>query len=229
MPAALFAGIVCMPSCSKVDMGGPGNGMFLGSPDAIVTVKKLSSGETFFQLDDSTTLEPVGWDSPYKKEIRALVNYRMLNEKSEKFTHRVRMTRLDTVRTKPALRMEQNGSGAFKDIDPVDIIPDWLTVCEDGYLTIHFSAKWGLESSRNHPHLVNLLVNPSNPREMEFVHSANGDRNATVWRDGIVAFKISDFLSDIKEKEVILTLKWLSFDSQPQKKEMKLVYEVRRW
>ncbi len=228
--STLAAGIGFFSSCSKgyLDQNSP-RGFAFFWPDAIVTIKTLPSGESFFQLDDSTTLEPVGWKNPYlnKKEIRALVNFSLLDERSQQYSHRVRVMRVDTVRTKPAMLMHV-ADLPYKDVEPVDIITDWLTVCEDGYVTLHFSAKWGEDADRLHPHLVNLLINPDNPRELEFVHSVNGDRNGTVWRDGIVSFKISDLMPAIKEDEVILPLKWLSYDSQPQKKELKLVYKVRR-
>jgi hypothetical protein len=203
-----------------------GSGAF--KPDALVTIKPLPGGESYFQLDDSTTLEPVGWKNPYRKEIRALINFNLLNKKSEKYSHCIQVTRVDTIRTKDAVCMRLDKNVSTRDIEPVHLITDWLTVCEDGYMTIHFSAKWGDVSSKARPHLVNLVINPDNPREMEFVHSVNGDYNGTVWRDGLVAFKISDLLTGIKEDEVILTLKWLAYDSMPNKKELKLVYRVRR-
>ena len=57
---------------------------------------------------------------------------------------------------------------------------------------------------------------------MEFVHSVNGDYNGTVWRDGLVAFKISDCDRNQGGRSDI-DLKWLAYDSMPNKKELKLV------
>ncbi len=74
--------------------------------------------------------------------------------------------------------------------DPVDIVDDWVTVAEDGYLTLRFSTLWG---NRGIAHKVNLLTggNPENPYEVEFRHDACGDAGS--WRsDALVAFDLGE-------------------------------------
>ena len=92
--------------------------------------------------------------------------------------------------------------------DPVEIVNDWVTIAEDGYLTLRFRTKWG---DYNKAHFVNLLLgqNPSDPYEVEFRHNAYGDTYGTVG-DGLVAFKLVG-LPDTNGKTVPLTLKWKSF------------------
>ena len=92
--------------------------------------------------------------------------------------------------------------------DPVEIVDDWVTVAEDGYLTLRFSTLWG---SRGIPHKVNLLTggNPENPYEVEFRHDACGDAGS--WRsDALVAFDLGK-LPDTGGRTVKLTLVWRSF------------------
>lgn len=92
--------------------------------------------------------------------------------------------------------------------DPVEMIKDWVTIAEDGYLTLRFRTLWG---DRSKAHFVNLLVSkdPANPYEVEFRHNAYGDVYGTEG-DGLVAFKL-DELPDTEGKTVKLKLKWKSF------------------
>ena len=50
--------------------------------------------------------------------------------------------------------------------DPVEILNDWVTIAEDGYLTLRFATCWGNGQS----HFVNLIStqNPDNSYEVEF-------------------------------------------------------------
>ncbi len=93
--------------------------------------------------------------------------------------------------------------------DPVEIVNDWVTIAEDGYLTLRFRTIWG---DHNKAHFVNLLAgkDPENPYEVEFRHNAYGDIYGT-YADGLVAFKL-DSLPDTNGKTVKLKLKWKSFD-----------------
>ena len=91
------------------------------------------------------------------------------------------------------------------------MIKDWVTIAEDGYLTLRFRTLWG---DRNKAHFVNLLVNqdPANPYEVEFRHNAYGDVYVAEG-DGLVAFKL-DSLPDTQGKTVKLKLKWKSFSGE---------------
>ena len=95
----------------------------------------------------------------------------------------------------------------------VDIVRDWVTVAEDGYLTLRFRALWGGQN----PHYINLVtgVNPENPYEVELRHNVNGDPQ-NYWRDALVAFNLNEALPDTKGKTVKLTIRWRS--SQGYKK-----------
>ena len=71
----------------------------------------------------------------------------------------------------------------------MEIINDWVTIAEDGYLTLRFRTYWG---DRNKVHFVNLLISqdPANPYEVEFRHNAFGDIYGNS-ADGLVAFNLN--------------------------------------
>ena len=106
--------------------------------------------------------------------------------------------------------------------DPVEIVKDWVTVVEDGYLTLRFRTASG---NNGRIHYVNLVAgqNPDNPYEVEFCHDAQGDVTGDMF-DGLVAFKL-DCLPDTEGKTVKLLLKWNSFSGP---KQVELDYCTRR-
>lgn len=185
----------------------------INRPNAIVTVKPETAESKFFlQLDDSTTLTPLNMNSsPYgSKEVRAFINFRYAEQQNNKRNFNVYVNWMDSILTKPTaenLGTEENVKKYGQ--DPVEIgTSDWVTIAEDGYLTLSFKTKW----SSQRPHYVNLVTgeNPDNPYEVTFYHNADGDVNG-YWGYGIVAFKL-DKLPDTEGKTVDLTLKWKSYN-----------------
>ncbi|MBR6759183.1 MAG: NigD-like N-terminal domain-containing protein [Alistipes sp.] len=179
-------------------------------PNALVTVVPTEDEGCFLQLDDNTTLKPVNMaKSPFgNKEVRALTNYSPSKEPAAPYDRAVYINWIDSILTKDAISIEQMVPDFNYGEDPVEIVRDWVTIAEDGYLTLRFRTIWG---NIGRAHYVNLItgVNPGNPYEVEFRHNANGDTYGFV-RDGIVAFRL-DGLPDTEGKTVKLTLKWNSF------------------
>jgi len=171
--------------------------------NAIVTVKTDSEGSTFFQLDDSTTLDPVGWKNVFEAERRALVNFDYVDGSSVE-PRKVDVNWIEGVLTKDAVTTKAVVTSAN---DPVEIIPDWLTVCEDGYMTIHFATQW---SSERIPHTVNLVQVSTSPYVFEFKHDKNGDFG-TEWGDNIASFKIDKLLPETGKEYMEFKLRWMSF------------------
>ena len=176
---------------------------------ALVTVK-VNGDSCYFQLDDSTSLKPLNIAKPYgDKEVRALVGYRLVGKGTASHGPEVIVNWMDSILTKkPVLSL---GTVAENDRaygnDAVDIVKDWVTVVEDGYLTLRFRALWGNVKA----HSINLLVggNPDNPYEVELRHNTNGDPQIK-WGDGLVAFNLNQVLPDTHGKKVKLTIKWKS-------------------
>ena len=208
----MSVGIVCFTfifqSCSIDDDND--EDWELRYPNALVTVKPLGGNSFFLQLDDSTTLLPTNiTSSPFgNKEVRALINFKEVDKPNEGYDKAVYVNWIDSILTKqPALDLGEENDEVYG-TDPVEIINDWVTIAEDGYLTLRFRTIYGNDGE---PHFVNLLAStdPANPYEVEFRHNAYGDVYGQP-ADGLVAFNLNS-LPDTEGKTVKLKLKWKSF------------------
>lgn len=138
-------------------------------------MKEAADGAFFLQLDDKTTLLPTNVKtSPFgDKEVRALMNYSEVDEASGEYTKAVHINWIDSILTKSIAPDLGEENDKIYGTDPVEIVNDWVTLAEDGYLTLRFRTVWG----GSQKHFVNLLLgqNPDNPYEVEFRHNAYGD------------------------------------------------------
>ena len=189
--------------------------------DAIVTVKPSEDHSSVaFQLDEDTVVYPVnmkGSDfSP--TEQRALINYREPTaDECNLFDSRgpmIYVNWLQFILTKdmvPDLGPEDNEVEYGN--DPVELVNDWVTLAEDGYLNLRFRTLWG---NTGISHIVNLVYTPEedNPYCVTFFHDAKGDYRLYE-DDGIVAFRLED-LPDTGGQTVDLKVKWQSFSGPKQ-------------
>lgn len=179
-------------------------------PNALVTVKPVGENSFFLQLDDSTTLFPTNIaSSPFgKKEVRALMNFTEVDKPKEGYDKAIHINWIDSILTKQIAPDLEAANDSIYGKDPVEIINDWVTIAEDGYLTLRFRTIW---EDPNKAHFVNLLFgsDPANPYVVEFRHNAYGDTYGNNG-DGLVAFNL-DSLPDTEGKTVKLKLKWKSF------------------
>ena len=203
--AVVLLGTTCLQSCTE------NNDYYYNSvnfPNALVTIKtNPADGNVFFQLDDSTTILPTNIKtSPYgNKEVRALTNFQIAQGQSGHYSKCAYVNWVDTILTKNMAKNLNDQNNSVYGNDPIEIIKDWTTIVEDGYLTLRFSTYFG----NGNKHIINL-VSTNNPYEIELHHNAAGDTRG-VMRDGLIAFRLND-LPDTKGKVVDLTLKWQSFD-----------------
>lgn len=197
-------GALYLQSCTRDD-----DFIGINHPNALVTIKTDSStGQVYFQLNDSTTVSPTNLKtSPYgNKELRALVNLTMQKGQTSLCSRSAYVNWIDTIRTKnmaPSLGQKDDETYGK---DPVEIVRDWTTVAEDGYLTLRFRTYFG----DGRTHIFNL-VKGDKPYEVVLHHNAMGDTRRII-RDGLVAFRLND-LPDTQGKTVTITLKWQSFSS----------------
>ncbi|MBF6596781.1 MAG: NigD-like N-terminal domain-containing protein [Fermentimonas sp.] len=202
----ILIGILVLPSCLDDD-----DDINLMYPNALVTVREAVDETVFLQLDDNTTLLPINLTShPFNsKEVRALVNYNELDDPSGVYDMAVHVNWIDSIRTKPMAPNLGDQNDERYGSDPVEIINDWVTIAEDGYLTLRFRTIWGGSGTT---HFVNLISteNPDNPYEVEFRHDADGDVSGRMG-DGLVAFKLDD-LPNTNGETVKLKLVWKSFN-----------------
>ena len=84
--------------------------------------------------------------------------------------------------------------------DPVDILTDWITSLEDGFLTLHYS----IPTSGSVKHDFSIHPGKSED-EWVLVHDAHGDTKGSL-NEGIVCFDVSKWLPDTQGKTVKLSL-----------------------
>ena len=209
----LMASAAVFQSCDNDD----NNDYSLAYPNAIVTVKPNADNSQFYlQLDDSTTLTPTNIkQSPFgNKEVRALVNYYRSDANAGHYSQAVYVNWIDSILTKNVLEglgsSEENNKkyGA----DPLEIVNDWVTVAEDGYLTLRFRTRWGGREK----HLLNLVhrSDVNKPYYYTLHQDAKGDTSGQVG-DGLVAFKLIDAVdAEHPDKTDTLTLEWQSYSGK---------------
>lgn len=189
-----LASLILLWSCSKE--GFRQSGPSAAAPDeysAIVTVKQNASGSVFFQLDDETRLFPTNYAQPYNGMQRIMCGLRVYRQNSC-----------------DVLWMDFLEKGEFvkagnAESDGADILSDWMTSVEDGFLTVHYSAWWG-EGDVEHTLRLVSGKNPDNPYELWFCHGSNGDASSRK-ADALVYFDINS-LPSTGGDYVPLTLKW---------------------
>lgn len=184
-------------------------------PTALVTVYPTSETSFKMQLNENIVLIPNNVKaSPYKdKVVRALVNYEEVGKIAED-TLEVKLNWIDSIRTKKPIILDSDTNLEIYENDPVEIIRDWVTIAEDGFLTLRVRTLWGPYCK---PHTLNLIggLNPEDPYEFVLRHDANGDY-AMEYADALIAFDLNDIPHE--DDEITLTLKWNSFSGEKQTK-----------
>lgn len=203
---ALMVGVLALNSC---DVDDDDNVVAL-HPTALVTVYPSSEG-LYLQLDDSTTIFPSNMRiSPFgEKKVRALVNYTIESTASGK-PYNVYVNWIDSIRTKYPVTTQGAEDEKVYGNDPIEIVRDWVSVAEDGYLTLRIRTVWGSTAM----HEINLVsgVNKDNACEFDLRQNANGD---TVGRmgDALIAFDLNSLWNEHPEK-VNIKVNWISFSGK---------------
>jgi hypothetical protein len=219
--AAVFSLTACTLDDDKYDPS-------IMNPSALVTVKPTADGSNFvMQVDDKTVVHAVNLQgSPFgTKEVRALVNYRTPKDSEIQQgntyvgAENVYVNWIDSILTKKTIPTLGTDDDTFGN-DPVEIVNDWTTVVEDGYITLRFRTYWGSGTI----HKINLITgtDPEDPYKVVLHHDANGDYYGQSG-DALVAFRLSE-LPDTAGQTVDLTLEWQSFSG---KKTAKFKYCTR--
>lgn len=189
--------------------------------EAIVTVKVSEDmSSVVFQITDDRVVYPVNIKPADMgpDEFRALIRYRkptseelLPGPNQEDMIYVDYLSKILTKDLAPDFGPEGNEEAYRK--DPVEIVNDWATIAEDGYLNLRFRTYWG---DGGPTHLVNLVYTPEedNPYCVTFYHNENGDVH-NYESDGIVAFRLSG-LPDTNGQTVDLLLKWESFTGPKQ-------------
>ena len=179
---------------------------------ALVTVRPTADGTFVMQLDSATVLHPSNMNtSPFgNKEVRALVNYTSEARPAHGGHRDVYINWIDSIRTKmPVLSLGEKNDSVYGH-DAIEIVKDWVTIAEDGYLTLRVRV---LSNGSGHVHYLNLLsgVDADDPYTVELRHDAKGDVTGG-YVDGIIAFNLGA-LPDTNGEIVKLTLKWRGYSA----------------
>lgn len=173
-------------------------------------------------VNDSLTVKPANVVGTMfnKPEVRALVKFAVQGPEVKPGQwvdyvltndQEVQILYLDTIRTKPSTpwdeTLDKQLGGA-----PIDINKSWMTVAEDGYLTLNYTIMLGTQGN---PHSLHLLKggNPANPYELQLRHTDRGDYGSR-YAEGLVAFDIKDILPVGTDKKLTLTVRYKGFDGQ---------------
>ena len=184
--------------------------------NALVTVKHNADNVFYLQLDDKTTVKPDNMEkSPFgDKQVRALANLTIKDDVKPEgdFDKTVTINWIDSVRTKDIVPSLGDLDDKEYGTDPIEIIGNWVTIVEDGYLTLSFCALWGNPSVA---HSINLVsgVDPENPYVLELKHNAMGDNYYInpVYGNGVIAFDLSSLPStEGKEVDLVINYKGLN-------------------
>ena len=196
----LLVAFISLQSCLKDD-----NSIELKRPTALVTVRPQANGTFFLQLNDSVKLQPTNMkSSPFgTKEVRALVNY--TNETG----NNIHINWIDSIRTKKTMPSLGTHNDSIYGKDALEIVKDWVTIAEDGYLTLRIRTQWGRTNAK---HVINLLtnVNPNNPYEVELRHNAKGNTGGNTG-DALIAFNLNDLPKPNNTSKVKIKVNWKSY------------------
>lgn len=225
--AGLIVSISAMTSCKKDN----NYDYTLTVPNATVTVKPTEGNKSFYlQLDDKTTLEPGNMSkSPFgEKEVRAFINFTELSEESNVCTKKVNINWMKEILTKNLVENLGSGNDSKYGKDPIDLIASWVTIVEDGYITLQFVTP---TSPMGVAHEINLIYagTEDDPYVVEFRHNAHGNYGSNM-ATGFAAFRLDGQdsgirLPDTKGQTVDLTFKYESFSGP---KSVKFKYCTRK-
>jgi hypothetical protein len=91
--------------------------------------------------------------------------------------------------------------------DPMDIVTDWMTCLEDGFLTLHYM----IPTSGEKKHEFSLYRSLYDYNQYYLIHQADGDTKGSV-KDGIVCFDVSNALSKTEGKTVKLSFAYIDLN-----------------
>lgn len=174
--------------------------------DATVTVCPTGDG-FYMQLNDTINLKAANMKtSPFgDKEVRAKISFYTTSPISA--MQEVTVYSMDSIRTKTMSPDLLEGNVAAYGNDPVEIVKDWQTSVECGYLTLRVRTKW----TNGYTHGMSL-VRTDEPYSVRLYHDNVSDPGLQV-ADALIAFKLTDIEEpDGQEHELKLT--WDSYTGE---------------
>lgn len=205
----VFGALLLLAACSKGEMpdyqSAPQDSDKPASGElytAIVTQKCDAQGKVFFQLDDENIAYPTNFDGTYTGLRRLICKITLSG--STCYLHW-----MDYLTEAPFV-----ASATIPD-DGLELLDDWMTSVEDGFLTVHYRSWWGDGST---PHSLEV-VQGEHPYELYLRHSRNGDE-ALSEADALVYFDINS-LPSTEGDYVYLTLNWTTGEGTAASKQFR--------
>lgn len=184
---------------------------------AVATVYPQADGGFLLAITESQVVKPSNvTESPYgDKKARVLTEYYFepsdpANSSTKEYVH---ICWMNEILSKAPVAAE----GEFKDkygYEPIAIVEDWLTIAEDGYLTLHLRTDSDIPGIK---HEMNLAVGDitQSPIELTLCHSTKGvSKERSQYADGPIAFPLEETLADLAGQTVKLKLNWNSYDGE---------------
>lgn len=183
---------------------------------ALVTVDSNEAGTTL-QLNDSTVIRPTNMKPNLYggKSVRALLDFTVDDVSvlsHDTFDAKVML--LDTIRTKkPVPDLGELNDKKYGN-DRIEIVNDWVSIGEDGYLTLRIRTHRSDASKIHYVNLVRIENEKDGDKEYTFElrHNASGDLYG-YQSDGLIAFDLND-LAPADHSPVTLHLKWSGFHEE---------------
>lgn len=199
---------------------GPGEEML-----AIVTIKSNAAGGVFFQVSESLCVVPVNYKAVHKKiPCRAMCKMLVYSKVTATGMHYCQVEWVETIESGTSDGKDgSSGSGGIDGMgsgqtsptesDGLDVLDDWMTGLEDGFLTIHYSTWWGDGTIQ---HSLSLFRG-ENAGEIYLIHDARGDEKREK-ADALVCFDINNLSAFAEENNRTLTLKWKTCEGESAEK-----------
>ena len=216
LPLALLAA-----GCSKMDEGFVAdneshkdynyNSTVLKEDLLAVATLRTQDGIRFLQLDPGSVGYIVNQDdvADIRDKTRVFVQYKsVLSDRPDFCTESVWVdwaTPLDVGSTSLLDFEESYSNESFLATAPVDIVLDWITSLEDGFLTLHYT----IPASGENKHSFTLYRSWAKGYHFFLVHDAHGDTEGSL-TDGIVCFPVENLLPDTGGETVTLSLTYLN-------------------
>ena len=211
-------GTLWLASSCSMEADEFGNSIY-NNPDAsadftaILTVKKTPTDSVYFQLNDSTTIYAADYQRQFTRMERVICGITVTNTSVGRFKYKGYINWIESL-DEGVVTPDSSVPGT----DGLDILDDWMTSVEDGFLTLHYSTWWGANPVRHDFYLV-IGINPEDPYEVELRQNCNGDRKDEEG-DSLVCFDINS-LPDTGGQYTTLTLKWTTSGGAASEKKFK--------
>lgn len=185
----------------------------IGNYSAIATLFLSGEGVYYLQVDADTRVYPANFrdlcHTTPEVPCRIVGEMTVYNRQYGAYGWYGLIDWFDFIEKGPVLA--ERGAGK----DGVDVLADWMTSLEDGFLTLHFQTWWGFETRRHELRLV-IGTNPDDPYELLLVHNANDDPKS-YQADALIYFDIQPYLPEPEDPlHTTVTLKWTDDAGQIQ-------------